>query len=186
MTPPALPMTPPTLLLTPALREQVNNAIEAAYAKAEKHYDQKFQRPEVRYNIRNTNGGEAHISKNLIRFNLTFLVENTEHFLKTTVPHEVAHHVAHAVYDKKPMNGKKVRPHGAEWCEVMGLFGLVPPKEFKKHNYDVTSLDLVRRPRKSRKKSIEQKVEELLHRAKKLGDEGMVLLQIRLDEERNA
>lgn len=118
--------------------------MEQAYVTCEKHYGRTFARPEVRYNIRNTNGGEAWIGKNLIRLNLTLLVENQEEFLARTVPHEVAHLVAHFVYDAKPHNGKKVRPHGSEWREVMGVLGLAPSV---KHNYDVSSLDIVKKPK---------------------------------------
>ena len=67
-------------LLTPALRKKVEAAVEAAFVKCEKHYKQKFKRPEIRYDIRNTNGGEAWFRVNRIRLNLTFLVENEEKF----------------------------------------------------------------------------------------------------------
>jgi len=133
-----------TILLSDELRTKVMGAVENAYATCEQHYGRKFPRPEVRFNIRNTNGGEAWIGKNLIRLNLTFLVENEEAFIARTVPHEVAHHVAHAVYDSKPHNGKKVRPHGSEWKEVMGVLGLEPSV---KHNYSITSLDIVHQKR---------------------------------------
>jgi len=153
-------------LLTPELRARVDAVVEAAFVKCEKHYKCKFKRPEVRYDIRNTNGGEAWVNTNRIRLNLTFLVENDKVFLESTVPHEVAHLVSHAVYDSKPMNGKKVKPHGKEWKEVMDILGL-PPKT--KHTYDVTSLDLHKKVRKARAlKTTAAKIEALLKQISKL------------------
>ena len=154
-----------TLLLTPALRKQVEDEVEAAFVVCEKHYKQKFPRAEIRYDIRNTNGGEAWYLRNLIRLNLTFLVENTETFLKTTVRHEVAHLVAHHVFDKKPANGKKVRPHGKEWQEVMGVVD-APAK--KCHSYDVTSLDLHKKVVKRGMVTTKTKIERLLKAVSKL------------------
>lgn len=154
-----------TILLTTQLREDVEAAVEAAYLKAEEHYKQKFPRPEVRYDIRNTNGGEAWAKVNRIRLNLTFLLENREKFLATTVPHEVAHLVAHLVYDSKPMNGKKVRPHGKEWKEVMGVLSLEPKVC---HTYSVESLDLHRKAKNRRLVSIQEKTMRLLKQLEKL------------------
>lgn len=159
-------MTKQLHLLSPELRAKVDAAVEAAFQTCEKHYKQKFPRPEVRFDIRNTNGGEAWFQRNLIRLNLTFLVENEKDFLATTVPHEVAHLVAHHVYDSKPLNGKKVRPHGKEWKEVMGVLGLEPKT---KHTYDLTSLDLHKKVRKARAlKTTKAKIEALLKQIGKL------------------
>ena len=146
-------------LLTPALRKKVDVAVESSFERAEKHYGKKFPRPEVRYDIRNTNAGEAWMQRNLIRLNLTFLIENEKDFLASTVPHEVAHLVAHHVYDEKPMNGKKVKPHGKEWKEVMGVLSL-PPKS--KHMYDLTSLDLHKKKRKNGIVSTKEKIKRIL------------------------
>ena len=153
------------ILLSPELKVKVDAVIEASFKTCEKHYKQKFKRPEVRYNIRNTNGGEAWYNRNLIRLNLTFLVENEEKFLASTVPHEVAHLVARAVYTDKPMNGKKVRPHGAEWKEVMGVLGIEPKT---KHSYDITSLDIVKTKRKMGMVTTKVKIERLLKQISKL------------------
>ncbi len=169
-----------SILLSPELRAKVEAAVEAAFKKAEKHYKQKFKRPEVRYNIRNTNGGEAWYRRNLIRLNLTFLVENEEEFLKQTVPHEVAHLVAHYVYDSKPMNGKKVRPHGKEWKEVCGVLGIEPKV---KHSYDITSLDIVRVKRTRATKTTKAKLMDIVKRVSKLEeDERLALYSMLRDE----
>lgn len=148
--------------------------------KAERHYKQDIRRPEVRFDIRNTNGGEAWIKANRIRYNLTFLVENEKEFLATTVPHEVAHIVAHAVYDRKPMNGKKVRPHGKEWKEVMGVLGVEPRV---KHSYDITSLGLHAKPKRKRTmKTTKAKIEALLKQIVRLEEADREYLVKRIGE----
>lgn len=170
-----------TTLLSDSLRVKVTHAVEAAYLKAEKHYQQSFPRPEIRFDIRNTNGGEAWFRLNRIRYNLTFLVENEKEFLATTVPHEVAHLVAHHVYDSKPMNGKKVRPHGKEWIEVMGVLGVEPRV---KHTYDLTSLDLHKKVRKARTmKTTKAKLLDLVKRLSKLEEDERLALYSMLREE---
>jgi predicted SprT family Zn-dependent metalloprotease len=172
-------MTKHLTLLSPELKAKVEAAVEAAFVQCEKHYGQKFKRPEVRYDIRNTNGGEAWLNRNLIRLNLTFLVENEKDFIASTVPHEVAHLVAHYVYDNKPKNGKKVRPHGVEWKEVMGVLSLEPKV---KHSYDLTSLDLHKKKRKVRAlKTAKAKIDALLKQISKLeySDREYLVKQVR-------
>lgn len=45
--------------------------------------------------------------------------------LRDTVPHEVAHYIVYQVY-----GDRGIRPHGAEWRELMGLFGAEPGVTF--------------------------------------------------------
>lgn len=168
------------ILLSPELRAKVEAVVEASFKTCEKHYKQKFKRPEVRFNIRNTNGGEAWYQRNLIRLNLTFLVENEETFLATTVPHEVAHLVARAVYTSKPHNGKKVRPHGSEWKEVMGVLGLEPKT---KHSYDITSLDIVKVKRTRATKTTKAKLMDIVKRIGKLEEDEQLALYSMLRDE---
>jgi predicted SprT family Zn-dependent metalloprotease len=156
------------LLLSPELRAKVLDVVEDAYCLAELHYGIEFKRPEVRFDLHNTNGGEAWYARNLLRYNLTFLVENEEIFLATTTKHEPAHLIAHALHP-----GKKIRSHGAEWREVMELFGLAPAKNFIKHTYPITSLDRHPRHRARLQKSLRQKlkVERLVAEVNKLTPE---------------
>lgn len=168
------------ILLSPELRAKVDAVVEASFRTCEKHYKRKFKRPEVRYNIRNTNSGGAWFNRNLIRLNLTFLVENEEKFLATTVPHEVAHLVARYVYTSKPMNGKSVRPHGKEWKEVMGVLGVEPKT---KHTYSIASLDIVKTKRKRGMLTTKAKLMELVKRVGKLEeDERLALFSILREE----
>jgi len=132
---------PTLLLLSPALRKKVEARIEECYKIAEKHFDRKFERPEVRYDIKNRFGGTATYGANLIRLNLILLVENEDHFLKQTVAHEVAHLINYHTAERK--SGKKLMPHGKEWKAVMTEVYKLPAHT--KHTYDCSSIDMKRR-----------------------------------------
>lgn len=154
-------MPNPNLLLTADRKKKVEAKIREVLDIAEKRYDQKFEMPEIRYDIKNTDGGTATFQQWLIRLNLILMVENEEHFLATTVPHEAAHLVARRVYHNKlAAEGKKMRPHGKEWKEVMELFKIAPNTH---HTYDVSSIERPkRRKRGSKLKGAEADL--LLHR----------------------
>ena len=151
----------PNLLLTQDRREKVEAKIREVFDIAEKRYEQKFEMPEIRYDIKNTDGGTATFQQWLVRLNLILMVENEEKFLNTTVPHEAAHLIARRVYHNKlAAEGKKMRPHGIEWKEVMKLFD-IPAKV--NHSYDCTSIQRPhRRKRGSKLRGAEADV--LLHR----------------------
>ena len=151
----------PNLLLTKARREKVEARVRECLNIAEKQYGQKFEMPEIRYDIKNTDGGTATFQLWLIRLNLILMVENEEHFLKVTVAHEAAHLVARRVYHAKlAAEGKKMRPHGKEWKEVMALFQLEPKVT---HSYDCTSIQRPKR-RKRGSKLRGAEADLLLHR----------------------
>src|SRR5690606_3296645 len=63
--------------------------------------------------------GVAYLNRNLLRFNAQMYRENRDDFLLQTVPHEVAHLIAHALF------GGEIRAHGREWQTLMtDLYGL--------------------------------------------------------------
>ena len=103
--------------------------VEACYRQAETFFKRSFSRPRVSLQLRGQKAGVAHLQENLLRFNAQLYRENTEHFLRQTVAHEVAHLVAHQLF------GLRIRPHGEEWQKIMrGVFQL-PPERC--HSYDV-------------------------------------------------
>lgn len=85
------------VLLSPDLRKAVEIKVRECLDIAEREYKRKFEMPEIRYDIKNTDGGRALIHAWVIRLNLILLVENQDKFLATAVPHEVAHLINHAV-----------------------------------------------------------------------------------------
>jgi SprT protein len=98
-------------------------AIEQSHAflnQAELHFNKPMPEVEILFNLRGQAAGMVKImarGKIHVRYNPTLLNENGEHFLSQTVPHEIAHVVAHTI------NRRRVRPHGPEWQKIMHLFG---------------------------------------------------------------
>lgn len=110
--------------------EQLHARVEACYQQAETFFKQRFIRPQVSFKLRGQKAGVAHLNQNLLRFNPQLYQNNREHFLKQTVPHEVAHLVAHRLF------GGHIRPHGEEWQLIMrGVYELTPDRC---HTYEIT------------------------------------------------
>jgi len=103
--------------------ELLNARVEACYALAEQFFNRRFKRPEVSLKLRGQKAGVAHLQQNLLRFNEQLYRENTEHFLRQTVAHEVAHLIAHQMF------GSRIQPHGEEWQLIMrGVYELAPDR----------------------------------------------------------
>ena len=162
------------VLLSKELRAKVEAKTLECFKIASKKHKVKFEMPEIRYNVKSTTAGLAYHQKWLIRYNLILMVENEEHFLKHTVPHEVAHLINRKV-NKVPEGKKRLMPHGKEWKEVMALLGV--PADVT-HNYDVTSID--RAPR-AKRKTTESKVARILNQIKKLSEEDKAILVDRIE-----
>jgi SprT protein len=111
------------------LMNELLACVERCYELAEERLGRSFARPAVALDLRGQRAGVAYLNRNLLRFNAQMYSEHGEEFLRETVPHEVAHLLAHALH------GSRIRPHGAEWQRLMtGLFGL-PAKRC--HDYPV-------------------------------------------------
>lgn len=107
--------------------EQIYQRLEECYQRAEQYFERTFTRPEVSTCLRGQSAGAAYPQRNLLRFNMSLYRDNSEHFLRQTVAHEVAHLLAYTLH------GRKIRPHGPQWQAIMrDVFGL--PAE-RCHNY---------------------------------------------------
>lgn len=169
------------LLLSKELREKVETKMLECIQKAEKHYGIKIEMPEVRYDIKSWTGGLAYRDRNLVRYNLILLVENEEHFVESTVPHETAHMIVNACYRngvfKLPEGKKRWMPHGKEWKEVMALLSVEPEV---KHNYDCSSIE--RFSNKRKKAASINRVERVMRQIMRLTEEEQMLLRGQLDD----
>lgn len=106
-------------------------SVEQCYQLAEQRLGRSFARPRVTLDLRGQRAGVAYLNRNLLRFNAQMYQDHADDFLRQTVPHEVAHLIAHALH------GGHIRPHGPEWKQLMtGLFGL-PAKRC--HDYPVVA-----------------------------------------------
>lgn len=152
-------------LLTPELRAKVEKRVRECLDRAAELWPEhkaKFQdAPEIRYDVKNRFGGYA-ISGGpddwTIRLNLILCYENEAHFIEQTVGHEAAHLIQRVVFgsvkkvvEKGQVVQKKVRPHGAEWREVMVKLGLKP---LVYHTYDTSSIETKSRRKRAKAGSL--------------------------------
>lgn len=114
------------------LQQQVEARTQQLLATARLHFQQDPGQVVIRFDLTGKAAGMAmfpYRGTPVIRYNALLLAENREDFLTRTVPHEVAHVVARQLF------GKRIKPHGAEWRQVMQLFGA---EASRCHNYDVS------------------------------------------------
>ncbi len=71
--------------------------------------------PLLRFDLRGRSAGQARLANWCIRLNLDLLRQHGDVFIADTVPHELAHLVAYAMF------GSRIRPHGKEWRALMQL-----------------------------------------------------------------
>ena len=143
--------TNPNLLLSKELRTKVEKKLLACLEIARAHYKRPdLAMPEIRWDVKNTDGGRANHAQNYVRFNLILCVENETKFLETTVPHELAHCIAGTLFYDAVLKetGKKMRPHGKQWKEVMSV--LSTPASVT-HSYDCTSIQKPKRRKRGSK-----------------------------------
>jgi SprT protein len=118
------------------MSELLNTRVESCFQQAESFFKRPFKRPVVSLKLRGQKAGVAHLHENMLRFNPQLFRENAEDFLKQTVPHEVAHLVAHQLF------GDTIAPHGEEWQLIMrGVYEL-PPNRC--HSYQVQRRQVMR------------------------------------------
>lgn len=128
-----------------AIKQRVEAKLRECIALAEKEYRQKFAFPNIRYDVRGTTAGYAHLKEWLVRFNPVLLVENVDEFIARTVPHELAHLITDRVYPHAHQGGfkvvgygavrrKKRSVHGVEWQSVMRALGVSDVTRC--HSYD--------------------------------------------------
>lgn len=116
------------------LKNEILEAVEQAFKKADRYFGYDFPRVLSRFDLTGTTAGYfcTRSTGNFFRFNVKIAKENREHYLKQTVPHEVAHAVARGHY-----NTRRIKPHGSEWKMVMTEVMGVPATRC--HSYDVSS-----------------------------------------------
>lgn len=121
----------------------IDEKVEKCFQKAEEHFQRKFDRIPVRYNLKGAVAGQYSpigASKTNpephFRFNIPLALENALDFITDTVTHEVSHRIQREIYGYTRF-GKKVRSHGPEWRSIMlNVFGIEP---LRCHSYDVSA-----------------------------------------------
>lgn len=116
------------------LRQLTEQRVQDLLATARHQLGLRASRPEIRFDLRGQSAGQARFEAHgggLIRFNPWLLLRHGEEFIEQTVPHEIAHWLIFCLY------GRKARPHGAEWRQLMVLFGVEPKRC---HEYDLDDI----------------------------------------------
>lgn len=105
-----------------AIRQKARECIAHYVARANREQRVPLKMPTCSFDLRGNVAGRAHLQNNHVQLNAVLLVENLEHFIADTIPHEVAHLVTHVKHKGRADN------HGAEWQAVMRAFGLKPTR----------------------------------------------------------
>ncbi len=113
---------------------------DALLQRASSHFGAIIPPVDIRFDLTGKAAGVVRYSRDgaaEIRYNGVLLRENCRDFILRTVPHEVAHVVARAIFGS-------CRPHGEEWHRIMAFFGA---ESSRCHTYD-TSRSSSRRMRR--------------------------------------
>ena len=113
------------------LKMQVQRKLNHSLQLVEAYFKRKFTMPEVNYELRGIKAGVAYLQKNVIKFNRTLLLENSDEFIRQVVPHELAHLVVYQMFGR-------VKPHGKEWQLVMNEIFNLPSDTC--HQFEVKSV----------------------------------------------
>lgn len=117
-------------MISPLLISRLEDKVLETYEKAQHIYGRNFAVPNIVVKDIGTKGGTASYLTQTLTFSETLYKENVEHFLASTVPHEVAHLITRAMYPR-------CTPHGWEWKSVMRALGVEPNRC---HSYNVASV----------------------------------------------
>ena len=111
------------LLLPSELQDQATAKAIKTMVLASSHFRREFPSPTVSFNLRGHTAGYADHRFWSIRINIDLLLTYPDEQIQVTVPHEVAHLVAHKLY------GNIIAPHGWQWQAIMtDVFGVAPDR----------------------------------------------------------
>lgn len=125
-------------------REQQVRATTGEFIRlASRIYRHEFPLIPVRFDLKGRAAGmyRVHNRERIIRYNPYLFAKYFDDNLATTVPHEVAHYIVDILY-----GAHRVRPHGAEWQQVMLKLGAEPSTT---GNYDLSGIPVRRQQRHS-------------------------------------
>ncbi|WP_456404401.1 SprT family zinc-dependent metalloprotease [Thiolapillus sp.] len=122
-----------SVLLTQAQQQELLDITRRWIDAAENIHARTFPLPEVRFDLNGQAAGQyrggAHPR---IRYNPRMAASQFEAYCQRTPAHEVAHYIIDRLH-----SGRRVRPHGPQWRELMRAFGLEPERC---HQYDLQNV----------------------------------------------
>jgi len=96
-------------------------------------YGRKFVMPSVSIALSGAVAGRACYSRWMLKFNPDIYSRHQDDFSNRTVPHEIAHLIAYVLNA-----GKRPKPHGFEWQQVMIKLGVKDATRC--HHYNIEGL----------------------------------------------
>ncbi|MEJ2612665.1 MAG: SprT-like domain-containing protein [Candidatus Thiodiazotropha sp.] len=99
---------------------------------AERHFSLPPIQPVILFNLTGKAAGQVVLHRqghSKIRYNTSLLERYGSSFIEQTVPHEVAHLIAHTLH------GQQIKPHGTEWKAIMHFYRAVPNRC---HHFDTS------------------------------------------------
>jgi len=115
-----MPAMNPVTPIGQPLQQQVIAEVDRYIAWGGEHFGRNFPVVPVLFDLKGTTCGMYKLwrERRVIRFNPWIFARYYADSLATTVPHEVAHYLTDMVYGLR-----NIRPHGAEWKQLMAVFG---------------------------------------------------------------
>ena len=124
-------------------QQQVRTATGDFIRRASRIYSHHLPMIPILFDLKGRAAGmyRVHGSSRVIRYNPYLFAKYFDDNITTTVPHEVAHYVVDILY-----GALRVKPHGAEWQQVMLSLGAEPSVT---GNYDLSGIPVRRQQRHS-------------------------------------
>ena len=121
--------------------QQVRTVTSEHIRHASRIYNHEFALIPILFDLKGRAAGmyRVHNRDRVIRYNPYIFAKYFDDNLSTTIPHEVAHYVVDIIY-----GAGRVKPHGAEWQQVMLSLGAEPRAT---GNYDLSGIPVRKQKR---------------------------------------
>lgn len=121
------------------IKDAILLRVEEVFQIAENYFGRKFSRPtNFVWEREKSRGGYCKYLAKELGFNTLLAENNKDHFLATTVPHEVAHWIDRELYGFVKTPAGKIIRHGKTWKRIMVNVFRIPANRC--HTYDTSMI----------------------------------------------